>query len=100
MDQDREQDEVPHDEGELEGGEGEPGGGYEEEGREGWIGGRKFPLGDGEPVEIAPTDDGGTFGPVDEGVGHGDALRQTESGEADERDGEKHGCGCGGLDVT
>lgn len=75
-----EEGDVADDEGELEGGEGEPGGGYEEDGGEGWIRGRKLPLGDGEPVEIAAVDDGGTFGSVDEGVGHGDALGYAEGG--------------------
>lgn len=100
MDEEREENDVPGEEGELEGGEGEPGGGDEEEGGEGRIGGRKLPLGDGEPVKIPAARDGGAFGPIDEDIGHGDALRQTESGEADERDGEKRDCGRGRLDAT
>ncbi|GAA3101176.1 hypothetical protein GCM10010449_25400 [Streptomyces rectiviolaceus] len=104
VDEEREEGDVPCDEGELEGGEGEPGGGYEEDGGEGWVGGREVPLGDGEPVEIAAVGNGGAFGSVDEGVGHGDALGQAEGGEGGEADGEKKGGGCGrghgGLDVT
>lgn len=80
MDEKPEEGDVADDEGELEGGEGEPGGGYEEDGGEGRIRGRKLPLGDSEPVEIAAADDGGTFGSVDEGVGHGDALGYAEGG--------------------
>lgn len=89
VDEEREERDVPHDEGELEGGEGEPGGGYKEEGGEGWIGGRQVPPGDGEPVEIAPPDDGGAFGPVDEGVGHGNPKYQAEGCQPDERNPQK-----------
>lgn len=84
VDEEREEDEVPHDEGELEGGEGEPGGGYEEEGGERRIGGRKLPPGHGEPIQLTPAHDGGAFGPIDEGVGHGNALHETEGGEGAE----------------
>lgn len=84
VDEEGKEGDVGGDEGELEGGEGEPGGGYEEDGGEGWVRGRKVPLGDGEPVEIAPVDDGGAFGTVDEGVGHGDALGYAEGGEGGE----------------
>ncbi|GAA1948019.1 hypothetical protein GCM10009837_87250 [Streptomyces durmitorensis] len=100
VDEEGEEDDVADEEGELEGGEGEPGGGYEEDGGEGRVGGREVPLGDGEPVEIAPTDDGGAFGSVDEGVGHGDALGYAEGGEGGEGDCEQGGCWRGGLCVT
>ncbi|GGV54117.1 hypothetical protein GCM10010277_52640 [Streptomyces longisporoflavus] len=89
MDENREQPDVPHDEGELERGEGKPGGRYEEDGGERRIRGRKIPLRHGEPVEIPPVDHGGAFGPVDEGVGHGDALSETEDGERGERNEKK-----------
>lgn len=85
VDEHREEDEVPRDEGELEYGQGQPGGRYEEDGGERRIRGRKLPRRHGEPVEIPPVDHGGTFGPVDEGVGHGDALGEAERGQRAER---------------
>ncbi len=85
VDQEGEEGDVAPEEGELEGGEGKPGGGHEEERGERRIGGRQLPPGDGEPVEIPTTDDGGPFGPVDEGIGHGERLHETEEGEGAQR---------------
>lgn len=94
VDEEGEEGDVGGDEGELEGGQGQPGGGYEEDGGEGRVGGREVPPGDGEPVEITPVGHGGAFGPVDEGVGHGDALGHAEGGQSGEGDCEKDGGSC------